>query len=111
MELGGVDYLKFLFAMLFVLGLIAALAIGAKKFGLGHRGPVKRGGGRRLRIIEAMPLDAKRRVILIQRDDQEHLLLLGSTTEAVIETAIQSDKPTTPKHPAPVLALEVGSKG
>lgn len=116
MELGGVDYFKFLFAMLFVLGLIAALAIAGKKFGLGHRGPVKRGNGRRLRIVEAMPLDAKRRVVLIQRDDREHLILLGSSTEEIIEAGIEPgtsspSNPAVPVRSAPVLSLEVGSKG
>ena len=48
MEIGSFDYLKFVFALLFVLGLIAALAVVAKRFGLGHRGPVRRGGDQAL---------------------------------------------------------------
>ena len=48
MEIGSFGYLKFVFALLFVLGLIAALAVVAKRFGLGHRGPVRRGGDQAL---------------------------------------------------------------
>ena len=110
MEIGSFDYLKFVFALLFVLGLIAALAVVAKRFGLGHRGPVRRGGGKRLTIVEAMPLDAKRRVLLIRRDAHEHLLLLGNSGEQVIETGIVEES-GAPTRTAPVLALEMGAKG
>lgn len=33
-------------------------------------------------------MDGKRRMVLVRRDDTEHLLLLGTATETVIETGI-----------------------
>ena len=111
MEIGAVDYMKFVFALLFVLGLIGGLAVLGKRLGMGHRGPIGRGQSKRLRIVETMPLDAKRRVILISRDDKEHLLLLGNSEEKVIEGDIASAEARGPQSPpAPVLALETPVK-
>ena len=84
MELETINYFKFVLALLFVLGLIGGFAIIAKRAGLGNRGPVVRGKSKRLSIIETMALDQKRRVVLIQFDNSEHLLLLGTNNEQVI---------------------------
>ncbi len=91
MEIDSVSYMKFVFALIFVLGLIGGFALLAKKFGMGNRGPMRRNKGNRLSIIESMALDAKRRVVLVRRDDKEHLLLLGGATEMVIEGDINVD--------------------
>ena len=91
MELDTINYLKFLLALLFVLGLIGGFAIIAKRAGLGNRGPMVRGKSKRLSIIETMSLDPKRRVVLIRRDNCEHLLLLGTSNEQVIENDIDQD--------------------
>ncbi len=82
------SYLRFFLALVFVLGLIAALAMIARKLGLGIGVRVRPGRSRRLGIVEVMPLDAKRRLVLIRRDDVEHLLLLGTAGESVVERAI-----------------------
>jgi len=84
MELETINYFKFVLALLFVLGLIGGFAIIAKRAGLGNRGPIVRGKSKRLSIIETMVLDQKRRVVLIQCDNSEHLLLLGTNNEQVI---------------------------
>jgi len=85
MELAGVDYMKFLMALIFVLGLIWGLTLAAKHFGFGNRGPVKRGAAKRLSIVETMALDPKRRVVIVRVDETEHLLLLGQSGEQVID--------------------------
>ena len=41
---------------------------------------------RRLGVVETLPLDARRRLVLVRRDGVEHLILLGAAGEAVIET-------------------------
>ena len=84
MELETIHYLKFVLALLFVLGLIGGFAIIAKRAGLGNRGPMIRGKKKRLSIIETMALDPKRRVILVQCDNSEYLLLVGANGEQVI---------------------------
>lgn len=81
------SYLRFVFALIFVLGLIALAAAGARRYGLGHRMPA-RSGKRRMSIVEVMPLDARRRLVLVQRDGIQHLLMLGHHGERVVETGI-----------------------
>ncbi len=88
MDLGFPEYLRFLFALIFVLGLVGGTAVLARRFGLGNRAPVRRGGQRRLAIIDSTVVDAKRRLILVRRDQTEHLLLVGGANELLIESAI-----------------------
>ncbi len=83
-------YFRFLLALLFVLGLIGLLAVIARRFGLGYRVRTRPGQPRRLALVEVMPLDAKRRLVLVRRDEVEHLLLLGQGTDTVIEAGIAS---------------------
>ena len=81
-------YLQFLLALAFVLGLIAALTWVARRFGLTSSMIPKNSRGSRLAVVEAHMIDAKRRLVLIRRDDREHLLLLGPTGEIVVESGI-----------------------
>ena len=108
MDLETIYYLKFILALLFVLGLIGGFAIIAKRAGLGNRGPMVRGKSKRLLIIETMSLDPKRRVVLIRRDNCEHLLLIGTSSEQVIERDIdRNDSPTEKSHkPAYINAID-----
>jgi Flagellar biosynthesis protein, FliO len=46
--------------------------------------------GSRLGISEFHELDKSRRLVLIRRDDTEHLILIGGSQELVIETNIES---------------------
>ncbi|PHP66608.1 hypothetical protein CSC94_13055 [Zhengella mangrovi] len=42
----------------------------------------------RLAVVDAAPVDAKRRLILVRRDGVEHLLLIGGAGDVVVEPAI-----------------------
>ncbi len=89
MEFSG--YLKFLLALVFVLGLIGLAAAMMRRLGLGFpAGALKKPGNRRLSVVEAAPLDGRRRLILIRRDDTEHLIVLGPNSELVVETGIKA---------------------
>jgi flagellar protein FliO/FliZ len=81
-------YLRFGLALLFVLGLIGLCAWGAKRLGMTPRVSAASGRARRLAIIEVAAVDAKRRLVLVRRDDREHLLLLGATQDVVVESGI-----------------------
>ena len=87
-DLNLADYMKFVLAFVFVLALIALATVGARRFGFGLPSNPRNSAQRRLGIVESLNVDGKRRMVLIRRDDTEHLLLLGATTELVIETAI-----------------------
>jgi flagellar protein FliO/FliZ len=83
------DYLNFAIALALVVALILGLSWLVKRFGLG--GPLVRGmpvgsGGRRLAVVEVLTLDARRKMVLVKRDQQEHLLLLGANDDLVIES-------------------------
>ena len=83
------DYLKFIAALLFVLGLMGGLALFLKRIGLG--GPsMMAANKRRLKIIEILHIDARRKAVLMTCDDQEHLVILGVNGETVIESNIKS---------------------
>lgn len=70
-----------------VIGLIAVAALLARHFGLGGSGGFRRRDEKRLGVVEALTLDARRRVLLIRCDASEHLVLLGTNTEVVLTPA------------------------
>jgi flagellar protein FliO/FliZ len=78
-------YLRFALALILVLGLIALLAWLLRRFGMG----VKMTKGRRLGVIEAQMLGPRHRLMLIRRDDVEHLVIVGPASEAVVESGIK----------------------
>ncbi len=85
------DYLKFFFALVLVLSLMGGLAFILKRLGYGQ-GSVMSGHNRRLKIIETLPVGAKHKAVLIERDDTQHLILLGANSDTVIETNIKPPK-------------------
>ncbi len=78
------QYVRFTVALLFVLVLIMLVAWVMRRIGFGGMvaTPARQ---RRLGIVEVLPLDAKRRLVLVRRDDQEHLLLLSALGDVVVE--------------------------
>jgi flagellar protein FliO/FliZ len=86
--LSTLDYLRFVSALVFVLALIGALAWAVRRFGLAGRLGAPRSQGR-LSVVEVAALDARRRLVLVRRDTTEHLLLIGPTSELVVEAGIR----------------------
>jgi flagellar protein FliO/FliZ len=83
----GMDlYWRTVASLLLVLGLIVMCSILVRRFGIAGRMVTR--GNRRLGIVEVTALDARRRLVLIRRDDVEHLLLLGPTQDTLIESHI-----------------------
>ncbi|MBP2229320.1 flagellar protein FliO/FliZ [Azospirillum agricola] len=84
------QYIKFVMALLFVVLLIVAVAWLMRRIGLGGvtAGTMRH---RRLGVVEVMALDAKRRLVLVRRDDREHLILLSATGDLVVESAPAAD--------------------
>src|SRR5690242_8874559 len=81
-------YARFVVALVAVLALLLLCAWLARRFGFGA-GPMTRRGQRRLAIVETTPIDGKRRLVLLRRDDTEHLVLLASDSVVVIESGIR----------------------
>ena len=91
------SYLQAAGGLIFVLGLIALAAFFARKLGLASSGRWR--DDKRLQIVETMALDPKRRVLLIQCDATEHLVLLGPSTETVLSS--REPERFVAKPPAP----------
>jgi flagellar protein FliO/FliZ len=79
-------YLRFALALILVLGLIALLAWMLRRFGMG----MKMSKGRRLGVSEVQLLGPRHKLMLVRRDDVEHLVILGPAGETVIETGIKA---------------------
>lgn len=93
MDIGFQSYLQFLLALVFVLALFGALVLLARRYGIGHRMATRPNATRRLGLVEVMALDSKRRLVLLRRDDTEHLLVLGPEGQTVVESGIRELSP------------------
>lgn len=81
---------RFIIAFVFVLLLIALTAwiIRRVAAGRGGFGGSIRAKQDRLGVVDGAHVDAKRRLILIRRDNVEHLVLIGGPTDVLIESGI-----------------------
>ncbi|MCB1530656.1 MAG: FliO/MopB family protein [Rhodospirillales bacterium] len=82
---------KFAASLLFVLALMGGLAFIIRRFGLGQAGRFISTEKKQLRIIETLPLDARRKLVLLERGPNRHLVILGPSGETVIETNITAE--------------------
>jgi len=80
---------KFFIAFVLVLALIGGVAWLVRRFGSGALGAsAGRGRQARLGVIEATAVDSRRRLVLVRRDNVEHLIMLGGPTDLVVEANI-----------------------
>ena len=80
---------RFFLAFLIVLGLIGVTAWAVRRFGTGRLGGGSaRGRQPRLAVIDYASVDGRRRLILVRRDNVEHLLMIGGPTDVVVEPNI-----------------------
>jgi flagellar protein FliO/FliZ len=83
-------YLRFVVALVFVLALIGLIAWLGRRMGwIGRIVPGATRAGR-IGVVEAVSIDAKRRLVLVRRDGVEHLVLVGPTSEVVVEEGIRN---------------------
>jgi flagellar protein FliO/FliZ len=94
------NYLQFILALVFVLALIGLLAWAYKRFVLGQKTALGTRRDARLEVLEFRNVDAKRRLVLVRRDDVEHLLLLGPASDTVVETGIRGGAGRPPAEAA-----------
>lgn len=75
------------FAFTLVMSLMFLLSWFLKRIGLAGQSLLP-GAKRRLKIIETLPLDHRRKLVIVRRDNKEHLLVLGPNGECVVEAGI-----------------------
>ena len=81
--------LTFFFAFVAVLALIGVAAWLVRRFAGNRLGAnTNRGRMPRLAVIDAAAVDGRRRLVLVRRDNIEHLLMIGGPTDIVVEPNI-----------------------
>ena len=87
---------RFFLAFLIVLGLIGATAWAVRRFGAGRLGGAGTHGRQpQLAVVDYASVDLRRRLILVRRDNIEHLVLIGGPTDVVVEANIVRAAPAT----------------
>ncbi|AWM02268.1 flagellar biosynthetic protein FliO [Bradyrhizobium amphicarpaeae] len=81
--------ITFIVAFIVVLALIGVAAWLVRRFAGGRVGAnTQRGRMPRLAVIDAAAVDGRRRLVLVRRDNVEHLLMIGGPTDIVVEPNI-----------------------
>jgi flagellar protein FliO/FliZ len=93
--------LTFFFAFVVVLALIGLAAWLVRRFAGNRLGAnANRGRMPRLAVIDAAAVDGRRRLVLVRRDNIEHLLMIGGPTDIVVEQNIVRAMPARDQAPA-----------
>jgi len=94
----GFDVARYLAALLLVLGLLAAFAfIMRRLYGQGLLPSSLTGADRRrMRVSESLVLDPRRRVVIVNIDGREHVLVLGAGQEMGLEAKDAAAEPVQP---------------
>jgi flagellar biogenesis protein FliO len=81
--------ITFIVAFIVVLALIGVAAWLVRRFASSRLGAnTQRGRMPRLAVIDAAAVDGRRRLVLVRRDNVEHLLMIGGPTDIVVEPNI-----------------------
>jgi flagellar biogenesis protein FliO len=79
---------NFVIAFVVVLILIAAAAWLVRRFGAARLDSAARGRQPRLAVIDSAAVDGRRKLVIVRRDNVEHLLMIGGPSDVVVETNI-----------------------
>jgi len=86
-----IDIARYVGALVLVLGLLGLAALAARRFGV--PGIVKPGAQRRLAVVESLMIAPRTRLLLVRRDDIEHLVMLTPQGATPIEGCIEGAAP------------------
>jgi flagellar protein FliO/FliZ len=104
----GPTLLRALGALFIVIAMLGGFAWLLKRYG--HKfnlvGPMIQTKNKRLAVVESLTLDPRRRLLLIRRDQVEHLVLIAHDGQLVVEHGISAPKEVPQGH-----ALQVGMEG
>lgn len=103
-DIAGPDYAAgvlwtFAALVLLVLFLLIVKLIRSMTFGTFVAGGRNR--KTRLAVMDATAVDSHRRLVLVRRDDVEHLILIGGPTDVVVEQGIHLGQARRPAAPVP----------
>ena len=87
--LGNLDiYIRFIAAFAIVMGLIAVAVWAAKYLGFATTLRNRGANQRRLFVSESIAIDTKRRLLLVNLDDREHLICVGGPNDFTVKNDI-----------------------
>ncbi|HXL69305.1 MAG TPA: hypothetical protein VN930_11170 [Xanthobacteraceae bacterium] len=89
---------KYILTILLVLALVGLVAWLLRQFGAARRALSGSSRNRqpRLAVLDHATVDARRKLVLIRRDNVEHLILIGGPTDVVVEMNIVRATPVAP---------------
>jgi flagellar protein FliO/FliZ len=93
---------RFVVAFVIVLALIGITFWLIRRFGGARVGSAaQRGRAPRLAVIDAAAVDGRRRLVLVRRDNVEHLLMIGGPSDIVVEQNIVRAVPVNAPRDVP----------
>ena len=92
-------------AALFVIALVALLVWAFKTFfGRPSTSTFMRAREKRLGVIETASMEGRRKLVLVRRDEVEHLIIIGGPVDLVVETGIRGRTHLQPPHDDVIIA-------
>ncbi|HUH77075.1 MAG TPA: flagellar biosynthetic protein FliO, partial [Devosia sp.] len=95
---------------LFALGIVVVLivlGVWLLKLLFNATSNVSRGRNRRLSVVDSVAIDQKRQLLIVRRDNVEHLILVGGPQDVVIEAGIaveEAPAAQSTRRPVPMVA-------
>jgi flagellar protein FliO/FliZ len=90
----GMLFLRAIGSLLIVLGLLGGFTVLLRRYGHKITGlslAVSGAHKSRLSVVESKLIDGRSKLVLVRRDQVEHLLLINATGTCLVETNIKSD--------------------
>ncbi len=88
----------------FALGLVLVLvvmALWAMKVIFKASGNMARGRVRRLTVVDTVQIDARRQMVIVRRDNVEHVILTGGPQDMVVESSVPVERPAAARRTLP----------
>lgn len=102
---GGVTQAIAVVLALAVVLLLFALFIFILKRLMGGQTTQNRSRQPRIAVMDSAPVDSRRRLVLVRRDNIEHLILIGGPSDVVVEQNILRNAPLAQQRPGQPAAL------
>ena len=101
----GAVVAQYVITLVVILALVVLVIWLVRRYAAGNISTSTRGRLPRLAIVDALAVDNRHRLVLIRRDNVEHLVLIGGTTDLLIEPSIVrtrvTQRPTQAAQPQP----------
>lgn len=84
----GAVVAQFILTLILVLIVVGVAVWLVRRYGGSAFGGMTRSRAPRLALVDTLAIDGRRKLVLVRRDSVEHLILVGGTTDVVVEPTI-----------------------